>query len=226
MMGSESEPKNLSEAAGKILNKLCYRAADELGTHLAHWTRDWRRGNAASILGRANEKYEKYSETGKEQAPPRLVCKVLDEGTWTDDPLLQEMWAGLLTSSCSPDNQDDSNLIFMNTLSQLTTLQAKILSHIFKNAHVAMSEGGWITAENLFAHLDDLIEITGVKDFHRIDRELDHMRGLELLIIQGGFRPETKVADIIPTSFALQMFARCEGFMGSPLKFYNLEGDE
>ncbi len=73
-------------------------------------------------------------------------------------------------------------------------------------------------ASYLEVDLNTLLAITSVDDLHRLDRELDQMRGLQLIV--GGFHPEDQDAEITPTTLALQMNAKCQGFMGSPLQFY------
>jgi hypothetical protein len=69
--------------------------------------------------------------------------------------------------------------------------------------------------------LEQLQEISGVSDFHRLDRELDHMRCLGLFD-RGGFNPASTTADVSPSPLALQMYARCHGHPGDPLSFYGL----
>lgn len=224
-MGKEIKARSLSEACGSILAKLCYAAADEIGADIVERTSNWRRRNATVILEHTAEKYEEISKTGSEHAPPRLVHKALDEGSWTDDIHVREMWAGLLVSSCSEDGRDEGNLVFINILSQLTTLEARILNYACENADVGATAAGWITAEDLKVDLKTLTAITGVDDFHRLDRELDHMRALELFSITGGFDPRSTDADITPTALALQMYVRCQGHTGSPLEFYRVKPD-
>ena len=60
-------------------------------------------------------------------AHPRILFKIIEEGSWSEDGVVQDMWAGLVQSSCSDSGDDDSNLIFINLLSNMTKLQAKIL---------------------------------------------------------------------------------------------------
>lgn len=221
-MGKVIKARSLNEACGTILAKLCYRVADEIGADFSERTSDWRLRNATKILEITEEIYDKCSKTGNEHAPPRLVHKVLGEGSWTDDTRLQKMWAGLLVSSCSQDGRDEGNLIFINILSQLTALQTKILAYACENACIEVTSAGWIMASrSLQVDLKTLVTITGLDDFHRLDRELDHMRSLELIV--GGFHVEQQEANIAPTPLTLQMYARCQGFMGSPLDFYGVK---
>ena len=84
-MGKEISAKSLSEACGTILAKICYSVADEIGADFSERTSNFRRRNATTILEITADKYEEFSKTGKEHAPPRLIHNVLQEGSWTDD---------------------------------------------------------------------------------------------------------------------------------------------
>lgn len=135
------------------------------------------------------------------------------------------MWAGLLTSSCSEDGKDESNLIFVNTLSQITSTQATILNYACENADKGITQAGWIESPGAFTvTLEDIVKLTNVSDFHRLDRELDHMRALEL--IEEGFDPDSTTANITPTPFALQLYVRCQGYLGSPLEYFGLQAND
>ena len=72
----------------------------------------------------------------------------------------------------------------------------------------------------LVVDLNVLEKITECSDFHRIDRELDHLRSLEL--IQGGFDPHSTSADITPSALALQLYVRSQGYIGSPVDYFGL----
>ena len=220
-MGNETKASNLSEACGTILAKICYQVADEIGKSFAERASAWRAKNASLILEEAEAKYKAISRSGKEHASPRLIHMVLDKGSWVDDSEMHEMWAGLLATSCTDDGRDESNLLFMNILGQLTSLQVKVLNYACQKVLVSTAKGGWIMASGLVVALDELVEITGVDDFHRIDRELDHMRDIGLGQI--GFHPGSKDASIYLSSVALQMYAKCQGFNGAVEEFYNID---
>ena len=220
-MTKEIKATNISEAIGTVIAKLCYRASDDIGEGLSEKTSEWRRNNALVILNGAEKKYNENSVTGNEQAHPRLVHHIIEEGSWTDTTLVQEMWSGLLASSCTESGDDESNLIFINILKQLSSIQAGIIKYACENAEVVVSDAGWIGAEVLSLELDQLIKITSVDDIHRLDRELDHLRALEL--ITEGFHPSTTDACITPTSLALQLYVRSQGYVGSPIEYFGLD---
>jgi hypothetical protein len=83
-MGNDISAKNISEAIGTIIAKLCYKASDELGVCFAERTSEWRKENALVILQKAEDKYEKLSVSGSEHAHPRLVHHIIEEGSWSD----------------------------------------------------------------------------------------------------------------------------------------------
>lgn len=223
-MGKKKSAKSIGEAIGTLIAKVCYRAADELGEEFVKRTGDWRRDNALTILQKADQKYKQLSSSGDEHAPPRLVHHIIEEGSWSDKNYIQDMWAGLLASSCTDSGEDESNLIFVNILKQLTSLEVVILNYACKNCKKNVTEGGWLSSDELIVGLKDLVTLTGVSDLHRLDRELDHLRALELIL--KGFDSESTDADITPTALALQMYARCQGCVSSPVDFYGLSKDD
>lgn len=205
-------------AAGAFLGRICLPAAEEFGLLLRDKVGAWRAANAIRIAEKAQRKVESR-ESLDTHASPRLVMKVLEEGSWASDDDVQEMWSGLLASSCTAKGDDDSNLLFMNLLSQLTVPEARILKHSCETAKKFVTDAGWITATELYATLDELRQITGVDDFHRLDRELDHLRSLDLLP-QGGFEPHSTRARIAPSALALHLYVRSQGYVGSPVEFF------
>src|SRR5262245_24403654 len=120
-------------------------------------------------------------------AHPRIVGAILEQSSWIDDDMVQEMWAGLLSTSCTEDGDDVRHLIFTNLLGSLTKLQEKVLKYCCEAADKGVTLSGLLFANRLQVSRDQLNAITGEKDLHRLDRELDHMRSMEL--IQGGFHP-------------------------------------
>ena len=219
-MTNDIRAKGIGEAIGTLIAKLCYRAADDFGNDFAARTGEWRRANALNILQDANKKYELLSFDGSETAPPRLVHHILEEGSWTDDDHVHTMWAGLLASSCTESGDDEGNLIFINILKQLTGLEVFILDYVCENCTKTVSEHGWVAASFSRIERDALVQLTGVSDVQRLDRELDHLRSLELIF--EGFNQASTEANITPTALALHMYVRCQGYVGSPIDYFGL----
>jgi hypothetical protein len=156
-------------------------------------------------------------------APPRLIVESLNHASWADSEEVQQMWAGLLASSCSPDGRDDSNWIFINLLGQLTEMQAHILKTACETAPKVIHPDGFIAAEALHRTAEELTALTGCADVQRIDRELDHLRALGLM--QRGFISgfaTQPLADIQPSSLALHLYVRAEGSLQNPVEYFGL----
>lgn len=214
------------DGASAFLSRICLPAAEEYGLIWRDRVQHWREMNRIQVLKKAEVNLIKYYSEESKHAPPRLVADILNKGSWEANEEVQDMWAGLLASSCTNDGRDESNLIFINILGQMTSLQANILNYGCENGRKELTEAGWLTSgEHLSVSLDKLQTIAGCGDFHRLDRELDHLRNLGLIgdALSGGFGPRSTEADITPTGLALQMYVRCKGFIGDPSTFLGLK---
>ncbi len=111
--------------------------------------------------------------------------------------------------------------LFVTILSQLTSSEASILNHCCNNCKIKMSRGGWLHSEYISLNSIQLFEITEITDIHRLDRELDHLRALEL--IEGGFNMSSPHAHISIKTLGIQLYLRCQGFLGTPEEFFQVE---
>lgn len=144
-----------------------------------------------------------------------------------DNEEVQELWAGLFAASCTGEGQDDENLIFVDLLKQLTIAEARIIKYACETARKVVYKTGLVVSHSLDLHCDELLKLTGIKDFHRLDRELDHLRSLELIggAGHGGFIAGASelIADIQPTALALNLYVRSQGFSISTAEFWKIE---
>jgi hypothetical protein len=216
--------KAVVDGASAFLSRICLPAAEEFGLLLRDIVSHWRAKNAVSIVQKAERKLIKSNLDSEVYAHPRLVASIIENGSWIDMEFVQDMWAGLLSSSCTKDGKDESNIIFINLLNQITSSEAKIFNTCCEKAKKYRSQGGWIFAQEFILELSELQAITAINDVHRLDGELDHLRALEL--IHGGFDPNTTNAPIKPTPLGLHMYVRCQGFNGSPVEFFGLSVED
>jgi Abortive infection alpha len=212
--------KAIFDGSSAFLSRICLPAAEEFGLLLRDRVSHWRAINAARMVANAESIVQSLPDADKRHAHPRLVAQIIENGSWTDSDEVQRMWAGLLASSCTVDGSDDSNLIFIDTLSHLTLIEARILENACRECTKEVTQAGWLMAQEFRVSLEQLQSYSGINDFHRIDRELDHLRILGL--IKEGFHPLSTDADITPSTFALQMYARCNGCAGDLLGFFGL----
>lgn len=207
------------DGASSFLAKICLPAAEEFGLLLQDKVRAWRANNALAVVQAAQVRLKEQAT--QLHAHPRLVSSILEQGSWSDDPGFQSIWGGLLASSCCSDGKDDSNVVFVHLVSHLTAVQVKVLAYACEQCPKMMSPLGLIgPATELRISEVELRKIAGSDDLHRIDRELDNLRGLEL--IGHGIDMHSQLIDIAPTSLALNLYVRCQGFAGSPVEYFSI----
>ena len=217
----EHVTKTTVDGMAAFLGRICNPAAEEVGHLLQDKVKRWRAERAQKVVIAAMRKHEQNKIDPAFRAHPRLVNVAIEQGSWQSDDMICEMWGGLLASSCSPNGIDDGNLIFLNTLSQLTSLQVRILKYSCEHVEKKIFPLGLIgAARELPVNAADLESIAQCNDIHRIDRELDHLRSLELLA--HGIDAQSGRVNLAPTSFALNLYVRCEGFVGSALDYFGL----
>lgn len=203
-----------------FLRSVCVPALDEVGLLLRDKVRNWRLNNILRILEKAKGKLHFENEEIRIQAHPRVALSIIENGSLSDSDEVQEMWAGLFASSCTKTGQEDENLIFIDLLKQLTVAEAKILKYSCESARKILFANGLIACDNLALECKALIKISGINEVHRLDRELDHLRSLEL--ISGGFSAEDErlVANISPTALALNLYVKSQGYDSDPALYW------
>lgn len=203
-----------------FLKSVCLPAFDEVGLMLKDHIRYWRLNNILKILDKAKGKLEFENDNLQIKAHPRVALAIIENGSLNDNDEVQELWAGLFASSCTESGADDENLIFVDLLKQLTVAESRILKFASENARKIIHPNGLVTSDFLEITCENLIQITGIENIHRLDRELDHLRSMELIghgLGSGGFSSDDHElkADISPTPLALNLFVRSQGFTKS-----------
>ena len=206
------------DGVSAFLSRICLPAAEEFGLLMKDQVSSWRAKNAINIASKAQALVEQQVIKIAIHAHPRMIYSTIENGSWVEDDLMQSLWAGLLASSCTPDGKDESNLIFINMLAQLTNSQAKLIKYICENVGIYKSKVGWLCAESLFIEANEIMKITGIEDLHQMDRELDHLRALGL--IHEGFSPQSTLASVAPHPLCLQLYVRSQGYVGSPIDYF------
>lgn len=209
-------------AVSAFLSRICLPAAEEYGLLLKDKVSNWRAANAAKMAAQAEALLKQRGSPESLFAHPKIAFKAVEDASWTDDDIVLSLWAGVLASSCTESGKDESNLIFINLLSQLTSSQIRVLKYACENVKVYKTRSGWIEAGSVIVEAADLVVISGVTDLHQLDRELDHLRLVGL--IQTGFSMDSTEADISPMPLCLQLYVRSQGYVGSPIAYFELFG--
>ncbi|MGB6191521.1 MAG: PilZ domain-containing protein [Terracidiphilus sp.] len=174
--------------------------------------------SAVNVLLKAEQRLAQEARGETMLAHPELLVKVIEGGSWADSGWMQDLWAGLLMASCSADACDDSNLVFVNLLSQMATLQTRVLAAICEKA-VTMSSGDWVvTTGNIFLTADELARMAGTHDLLKVHRSLAQLAEFGLLekSVRASFVSDTEGTTTNPTKLGLRMYSRCLGRRGKP----------
>lgn len=210
------------KAAEALLSRLCLPAFAELGLYLGDWMSYYRACNIISLTKKLEERLAESRIPEGAHADPRIAHSILEQASWIEDSAVQDMWAGLLESSCTETGDDDSNLIFVNLLGDLTRLQARVLKYACESAKPYLTQAGLIGPGGVRIPFEKLCESVGEKDIQRLDSELDRLRSVGLLDPKAGLSPIEAIAFIAPTPLALRMYVRCQGSRESPVEFFKV----
>lgn len=202
-----------------FLQLVCKPALGEIGLLLQDKVTYWRLNNIVNMLEKAKGKLDFQNGKLELKSHPRIGLSIIENSSLIDNDEIQDMWAGLFASSCTEGDSDDENLIFIELLKKLTVPQARILRYGVENSKKLIYSNGLILATKLEIPFDELLKITGVSNYHRIDRELDYLRAIGLICsYHGGFDPHLKnlVADITPTYLSLSLYVKSQGSTDNP----------
>lgn len=210
------------DGAAAFLSRVCLPAAEELGLALRERISAWRARNTARMLSGANGIYLSNNPNPTDQLSPRLAYVAIEEASWIDVEEIQNMWSGLLASSTSPQGHSDENLLFMNLLKQLSSLEVKMLQFAVEKAPKrVVTPHGLVVSQAVIVSVNELPELFGIQDIQRLDRELDHLR--ELGLIEGGIvLDRSNTAHLTPTSLAMHLYVRSQGSRLPPMDYWNL----
>lgn len=152
-------------------------------------------------------------EAGRMRAHPKIVASILREGTWAPDELIQGFWTGLLVSTCSVDEPDDTNQIFVDLLIHMTHTEGKIFNHACKRA-LGGTPGMESSATNsIILSPREMVQVTGVHDLYRNATDLAYLFNLGLVQNLFDFTSyhEADSYDITPTKLGLALYQHCHG---------------
>lgn len=201
----------------------------ELGYLFKDKVRTWRLNNVLRVIDKAKGKLEFDGENLQIQANARVGLSIIEECSKVDDEELQNLWAGLFASSCTEDGKDDSNIIFVDILKRLSTVEARVLAYACEHCPKVIYPNGLIIAGTVRVNLSDLVRITGIADVYRLDREFDHLGSLSLFRdsdwSNSGFAVDDNsfTADITPSALGLNLYYKTHCVMSSIAEFWKDE---
>lgn len=202
-----------------FMRRICSSANEEV-TEMFHKTlSNVRAANIVEIALRAERILEEEPEAYSWSAHRDLLLKILEHGSWVDVDWLQDLWAGLLATSCTFEGQDESNVVYVNLLSKLAPLPTQILTVACAKAVQSMTASA-VPAPTLEAcSAEEIASITRSNNLLKIYKSIGELS--ELGLVEKNPRSVSpanpEAAKAMPTQLGLQMFARCNGQRSSTL---------
>ncbi len=174
--------QGLVDGAGELLSRLCLPAANELGQILSDRLRGIRLANLAKIEAKAKAKMQAIEdEQGGALKLPQSICiEVMDSGSKVCDDGLQDLWAGLLASSCTKDGTDDSSLQFIHLISRFSPQQAKLFRWIYESCQIVKDGAGVIQGDHFTPSPHALMTAAAPCDQHSLAASLAGLASLGL----------------------------------------------
>lgn len=213
-----------------LLNRVLGPTADYLGSELKEFA-ERRLKNIKTIFEKADSRLGSES-VGK--VPPRVLKEILDEGSFCDDEISQEYYAGILSSSKS-DNNDDRGVALAKTLNNLSRFQ--IFGHYFiygmMNAYYTQYESTntLIRTERFFIDNDMIIKHLCLTELPENEQNsiLEHIffglhkHGLVSLEHDYGLMKGISVKDqqyFLPTYSGIELFLWANSAKNKDLDFF------
>jgi hypothetical protein len=194
-----------------FLHRLCPSAAKDIIQSLSKELDDARTRSGIEIVLRAERLIAGQPDADGLHAHPQILKSILRHGSWSNDDLVLQLWAGLLASSCTAEGTDVSNHDFVELLVHVTETQARILAAACRKAKGSVSVVEGEPLGGIIITPEEMIQITGIYDRYRIATEASYLFNFGL--IERAFDFTTYIPqdsfDITPTSRGLELFEVC-----------------
>ena len=226
----ESMPKDmeslvrLSEALA-FLSRICPEGAVVISQLLREGFSSHKVIHAANIALDAQALLKSNPNADDMRVLPGLLIRILEQGTSTEEDWLQQLWAGLVVSSCSTDGKDESNLRFIELFGMLTPVPIKLFTIVSAVSSKSVNDYGSVTVRPLACKLDDITVATGARGV-QIEREIERLAAVGLIEKKSANAPTLAPSGevvITASALGLELFARCNGHSGNISEFYTLE---
>jgi hypothetical protein len=208
----------------ELLCRLCPEASQELTRLVRAGLGNMRVANAVQISLLADAILVSEPHSDKMRANPQTVQRIIADGSWADEDWLQQLWAGLLATSCAIDKKDQPGLDLVDRFSQLAPVHVRLFKAACERAEKVDSVQGTVSAKPLIVDVEEIQQITDVQSLARIERDVFHLADLDLLeqsVRSRSLLPPDEI-NITPSRVGLKLFALCNGHRGKLQNYYRL----
>jgi len=205
-----------------FLRRICPSATQELKLLFREGLSNIRVDNIIAITNRAEIMLSAESDFERLRAPESVVLTIVKNGSWAEDLSTQQLWAGLLVTACTLTGDDESNLPYLDLVSEMATIDGRLFVEACTKSQKIFALNGAVSARPLICNSQDLIQIAGAHDLMKIDRNIFQLSLLGLF--EARVKPKyfsfDQNANLSPTALGLELFARCQGHRGAPQDYY------
>jgi len=210
----------------ECLSRLCPDASQELIRLVRSELGNLRVANAVQIILLADSKLLLEPDGYRMRADPQTVKRIVADGSWADEDWIQQLWAGLLATSCGVEAKDRLDSDLADRFSQLAPVHVRIYKIACEKAEKFESAEWTVSAKPLVCQVEEIQQITGVQSLAKIERDVFHLADLGLL--EGNVRSRSLLPpdeiNVTPSSLGLKLFALCNGHRGMLQDYYKLNG--
>jgi hypothetical protein len=202
--------------------RICPSATQELKLLFREGLSNIRVANAIGITHRAEAMLAAERDFDRLRAPQNVVMRVVQEGSWADDGITQQLWAGILATACTLMGDDESNLPYIDLLAELAAIDGRLFTTACTKSQKVFANSGAVSAQPVICTPQELIDIAGAHDLMKIDRNIFQLANLGLLEprVKSKYFNFEQDANLTPTALGLELFARCQGHRGAPHDYY------
>jgi hypothetical protein len=205
--------------ASALLSRICLPAAEEFGELLRDKVKGWRNNNTLIVLYKADDLIKRREAIeGALKAPAQIVYRTIESGSWSNDDTLTSMWAGLLASACTPDGNDESNLVFSDLVSHLSPAQARLFDWIARECPKFHDEAGVVQGNHFHPETNPLLLRAGIGDVNQLESELSRLFGFGLFHSAMGGTVLSACKGV--SALGLNLYMRVQGGRGDPKAFF------
>lgn len=187
--------------------------AEAQAVHFISEISEERAEHAIEIILQAEESLAARNLAPRSGVSPGLLLRILEHGSKLSDERLQQCWAGILASTCLAGTPDDATGRFAVLLSKLDRDHVAVLTVACTRAMRTGWQQGFVFASELYAPLEEITNVAGIRNPVAVERNLNHLHQLGLM--EKTVRPlgcaEFDQVNIKPTSMGLKLYARCCG---------------
>jgi hypothetical protein len=211
-----------------FLSRLCPQATHDLKLVFREGLSNIRIAQAIRISNRAEAMLAAEPNFDRMRAPQSVVFRVVQEGSWAEDPTIQQLWAGILSTACTLMGDDESNLPYMDLLDGFASIDGRLFTEACVKSEKVFALSGAVSALPLMRTAQDLIKISGASDLMKIDRNMFQLANTGLLEprIKQKYFSFDQDANLTPTALGLELFARGQGHRGAPHEYYQAVNSE